>query len=211
MPDTLPGPPERTGAGKRTNLGGENEAATKVTGSKSSPSALPDSPTEIVTRSGFCFSVRPVTAADQAGLAELMAAVSEDDIRFRFVTAGERTLERMSRVDHDRTENFVAIDGSMTMVATAMLASGASGKEAEVAIAVRADCRHQGIGWMLLDYVVHYAARHGLSSLESTQSRDDRTVIDLEREMGFIASAYPGDPSRVLLTKSFAARGLSGI
>lgn len=161
--------------------------------------------TEIVTRSGFRFSVRPVVPADAEDMAILMAAVSEDDIRFRFATNGQRTLQRMSKVDHDRTENFVALDQSGLKIATAMLASDASEKAAEVAIAVHADFRHQGVGWMLLNYVVNYAHEHGLSRLESTQSRDDHTVIDLESEMGFVASPYPGDPSRLLLTKSFAA------
>jgi len=203
-------PPASTSASKEALARWDNEggaylhSASADTGPPAS--AAVGLPCEIVTRSGFRFHVRPVTSAHGVAMAELMAAISEDDVRFRFPTNGGRTLERMSQVDHDRTENFVAVDGSEKMVATAMLASGASGQEAEVAIAVRADYRHHGIGWMFLDYILHYAAQHGLTRLESTQSRDDQTVFDLESEMGFVASPYPGDPTRVLLAKVFAAR-----
>lgn len=158
----------------------------------------------IITRSGFQFHVRPVTAADTAGMASLMSSISEEDVLFRFATDENRTLQRMSQVDHDRTENFVALDDANSIVATAMLASSASGKTAEVAIAVHADYRDHGIGWMLLHYIVGYAQQHGLRSLESVQSLDDHTVIDLEREMGFVSSPYPGDLKKVLLTKTFA-------
>lgn len=211
MPVSSREPPETNTEVKRALSRWDNEggarghSTTQASGSSTSDDA--GTPPEIVTRSGFHFHVRPVTTADAVELARLMAAISEDDVRFRFPTNGQRTLERMSRVDHERTENFIAIDRSGAMVATAMLASGASGNEAEVAIAAHANYRHRGIGWMLLDYMVRYAQHHGLSSLESTQSRDDHTVVDLETEMGFVASPYPGDPSRVLLTKNFAARG----
>lgn len=163
---------------------------------------MPEKP-DLLTRTGYRFHVRPVVPDDATPLASLMANISHEDVRFRFPNDGDRAMKRMTRIDHDRTESFVAIGEDGSMIATAMLAADASGKEAEVAIATRSDCRHRGVGWTLLHYLVGYARQHGLESLLSTQSRDDRTVIDLEREMGFVTTPYPGDPTRVLLRMRF--------
>ena len=57
-----------------------------------------------------------------------------------------------SYVDHDRTEDFLAFDGD-TLIATAMLAADPEMERAEVAISIRADYKHRGIGWALLDHV----------------------------------------------------------
>lgn len=146
---------------------------------------------------------RALTPADLAALHDLLADASAEDVRFRFPGEGERSLERMTKVDHDRTENFCAYEESSgKMIATAMLASDATGRTAEIAIAIRAGFANRGIGWTLLDHVAGYAEAHGLDAVESMTGRDDTDVIGLETEMGFAVSALPDEC--VLLTKRFA-------
>jgi acetyltransferase len=73
---------------------------------------------------------------------------------------------------------------------------------AEVAIAVRSDFKHKGVGWTLLDHVAAYAAARGIGAIESIECRDNREAISLEKEMGFTATSCPGDATLVLLRKS---------
>ena len=162
---------------------------------------------ELTTWTGFRFHVRTAEPADRAALGELFKKVSDDDRRFRFLSAVRQVdqdlLTRMTEVDHERTEDFLAFDGE-ALIASAMLAADAEGDRAEVAISVRADYKHRGVGWALLDHVARFAAGRGISLIESIESRDNVEAITLEKEMGFTATAYAGDPALVLLQKKLA-------
>lgn len=172
-----------------------------------------DAPTEdngwtgqLSTHTGFIFQVRPANSADEAALDAFFKHVTADDLRFRFLAAldevSDDQLALMTNVDHRRTENFLAYDmGVSDVIATAMLAADDDGKEAEVAISVRSDYKHRGIGWSLLEHVARFAAAKGVARLQSIQSREDHEAIELEREMGFTATPYPGDSTLVLLEK----------
>lgn len=162
---------------------------------------------KLTTRSGLKLSVRPAAPDDEALLAEFFTHVTPEDLRYRFLTSlgkvGHEWLKNLVEVDHTRTENFLAFeDSTETLVATAMLAAEPSLERAEVAIATRTDFKNRGVGWTLLDYVSDYATARGIKSLESIECRDNRTAIDLEQEMGFTTTSYPGDPTLVLVRKS---------
>lgn len=163
----------------------------------------------LTTWTGFEFKVRSATPADEPALAELFARVSDDDRRFRFLsgvkTVGHDLLDRLTHVDHLRTEDFLAFDGDI-LIASAMLAADAAMERAEVAISIRAEYKHRGVGWALLDHVAREAERRGIRLLESIECRDNREAIALEKEMGFAATAYPGDSTLVLLQKTLAGR-----
>ena len=166
-----------------------------------SPTALP---IELTTWTGFTFRVRPVTSADESALDELFRGVSLDDRRFRFLSGVQQVshdfLQRLTEVDHDRTEDFLAFDRD-TLIATAMLAADAEMERAEVAISIRSDYKHRGIGWALLDHVARHARARGIELLESIECRDNVEAISLEKEMGFTATPYPGDATLILLQK----------
>ena len=166
--------------------------------------AAGDDRSELGTWTGFRFEVRPVRPGDEAALAEFFDQVSPQDRRFRFLSAvpkvGRDMLERLTQVDHDRTEDFLAFDGE-TLIASAMLAADPAKERAEVAIAIRADYKSRGLGWALLAYVAGYATDKGIRLLESVECRDNVDAIALEQEMGFTATAYPGDATLVLVQK----------
>ncbi len=161
---------------------------------------------ELTTRSGVKLKVRPAAPEDEARLADFFAHVEAEDLRFRFLSplrkVGHELLRDLVRIDHMATENFLAFDASgQTLVATAMLAAEPSLEKAEVAIATRSDMKHRGVGWTLLHYLADYARARGIKAIESIECRDNREAIALEREMGFTAASYPGDPTMVLVRK----------
>ena len=166
--------------------------------------AAPTVGEELSTWTGFRLRVRHAGPADRAALAELFEKVSDEDRRFRFLSAVRRVdqdmLSRMTEVDHERTEDFLAFDGD-TLIASAMLAADPAGERAEVAISVRADYKQRGVGWTLLDHAARFAAAKGVELIESVENRNNVEAITLEKEMGFTATAYPGDPTLVLLQK----------
>lgn len=162
----------------------------------------------IETRTGLRLSVRAVRPDDGAALARFFAAVSDDDRRFRFLSAAPAVhasqLHALTHCDHHHGETFLAIDPQDgRIVAAATLAADEARTLAEVAISVRADLRGQGIGWSLLTHVADQAKAWGVSRLQAIESRANHAAITLEREQGFIARAVDGDPTIMILEKRF--------
>lgn len=168
------------------------------------PPTIDRADAKLTTRTGVSFGVRPATPDDKPELADFFTHVEKDDLRFRFLSplnaVGPHLLETMTNVDHDRTENILAFDvDGKTIIASAMLATDADGKRAEVAMAIRADYKRRGISWTLLEHVAQLARAKGIETLESIETRDHHEAIEMEREMGFTASTCPGDATLVIL------------
>lgn len=172
----------------------------------SPPVATPPDWTRLVTRSGCKLDIRAVRDDDEALVGDFFAEVTPAELRFRFLSSmrvpSHACLVAMTRIDHDRTENFLAFDDTGMMVASGMLAADAGLQRAEVAISVRADAKNRGIAWTLLEHLTRYAQARGIKVVESIEARENRAAIALEQEMGFTAHAVEGDPGlvRVSLT-----------
>lgn len=176
---------------------------------------IPEWCAELTTSHGVKLLLRRVRPDDEAGLADLFEHVLAEDLKFRFLSplkhVGRDLLARLVGVDHIWDENFLALaeDGE-TLLASAMLVSTSDSGEAEVAIAVRSDHRHKGVGWTMLNYVANVGARKGLRSIISYEFPDNRETIDLEREMGFTAHPCPDEPRLVLLRKELGDPRVNG-
>lgn len=163
----------------------------------------------IVTRSGLKLNIRAVTADDDALLADFFHHIHPEDLRFRFLSSikevGAEQIRRMTHIDHKANETYVAFnEGDGVVVAVAALASDEAKQKGEVAISVHADHHHQGIGWEMLTLLADQAAARGLKTIESIESRNNHEAIEVERNMGFAVSSYPGDNTLVLVSKTLA-------
>lgn len=165
----------------------------------------------LTTRTGFRFRVRPATFKDDAAIRVFFSHVTRADLRFRFLVSmeevGSSEIEMLTHPDHEYAESFLAFveDGSM-MIASGVLACDKSLERGEVAIAIREDHKRKGIGWDLLAYIARFAETKGVKRLESIESRDNHEAIELERDMGFVASEYPGDSALVMISRSLDQR-----
>ena len=165
-------------------------------------------PIQLKTRSGLVIDVRAATEADEAALTSLFDRVSDEDRRFRFFTASahvsHQQLEPLIHADHFRSESFVGFDASNgALVATGLLACDAALDTAEVAISIDEAYKGKGVGWTMLDMLSNEAQRRGVRRVMAIESRDNHGAIELEREKGFTPSAIDGDPSIVMLSKTF--------
>lgn len=161
---------------------------------------------DLTTRTGFKFHVRPVCPQDEPALAELFAHVSHDDLRLRFLSGinvvGHDRLMALINVDHRQKESFLAIaKGGTAVIATAMLACDDAMETGEVAISIRSDFKGRGISWELLEHVARFAEAAGVKTLQSIESHDNHEAIELERDMGFTARTYPGDATLMLVER----------
>jgi GNAT superfamily N-acetyltransferase len=163
---------------------------------------------ELATRSGLILEVRPASEADEAALTAFFDGVSDEDRRFRFLAASEHVshdqLDPLIHADHFRSESFIGfIPGEEGIVASGLLACDGKLDTAEVAVSVRADHRGKGLGWAMLDLLGQEAQRRGVRRVISIESRENHAAIELEREKGFSPEPFEGDPTLVILSKTF--------
>jgi GNAT superfamily N-acetyltransferase len=162
---------------------------------------------ELTTHNGFSFQVRNADESDEAALSEFFTHVTQDDLRFRFLSSiqkvGHAQLALLTQTDHRRVENYLAFDMvTGCLLASAMLAIEDDLEHAEVAIVIRADFKNRGIGWSLLEHAGERAAAIGVKRLQVIESRDNLPAIRVERDMGFASRPYPGDATLHILEKS---------
>jgi len=160
------------------------------------------------TRSGIDLDVRPATEADGPALVDFFERVTDEDRRFRFLAAADHVcaeqLEPLVHADHFRTESWLGFNrASGQVVASGVLACDGPLDTAEIAISVCASHRGKGIGWAMLDYIADQAATRGCRRAIAIESRDNHAAIELEREKGFRPEPLEGDPTLVVLAKSF--------
>ncbi len=166
------------------------------------------SPLTLATRSGIDIEVRPALENDKDALTAFFDQVSDEDRRFRFFSAAahvnERQLEPLIHADHFRSESFLGFDkANGALAASALLACDAEMDTAEIAVSIRGDYRGKGLGWTMLDFASREAERRGVRRVIAIEARDNHAAIELEREKGFTPEAFEGDPSLVILAKTF--------
>lgn len=163
---------------------------------------------QLQTRSGIVLSVRPAREADEPLLAAFFDQVSDDDRRFRFLAAAEHVsheqLDPLIHADHYQSESFLAFDETTgELVGSALLACDKAMDTGEIAVSVRADYRGKGVGWALLDHLGQEAQARGVRRVIAIESRDNHAAIELEREKGFVPEPFDGEPTLVILSKTF--------
>lgn len=168
----------------------------------------PDTLVTLPTRSGLTLAVRPATERDEAALAALFDEVSDEDRRFRFFVAGEHVsheqLQPLIHTDHFRSESYLATDAATgKVIASALLACDNALDTAEVAVSIGRDHKGKGVGWALLEFLGQEAARRGVRRVIAIESRDNHAAIELEREKGFTPEPFEGDPTLVILSKTY--------
>lgn len=164
--------------------------------------------TQLSTRSGILLDVRPANESDEAALAAFFDSVSEEDRRFRFLAAAAHVsheqLLPLIHADHFQSESFLAFDSANgELVGSALLACDKAMDTGEIAVSIRSDYKGKGVGWALLDFLASEAQRRGVRRAIAIESRDNHAAIELEREKGFTPEPFEGEPTLVILSKTF--------
>lgn len=164
----------------------------------------------LTTHTGFRFEVRSARLDDEPIVAEFFKHVTPEDLRFRFLGAvrevSHERLVAMTSSDDPHIHNFLAFSTDGMLIAVATLAADPADRRGEVAICIREDRKHLGVGWEFLSYIARYADDHGIETIESLESRENRAAIEVERDMGFTVTMDPDDPTLVLVRRKLGAK-----
>jgi acetyltransferase len=156
--------------------------------------------------------IRPIRPEDEALYGPFFKRVTDTDLRLRFFAPvkdfSHTFVARFTQLDYARAMAFIAIEeASGAMLGVGRLHANASYDAAEYAVLVRSDMKGHGLGWLLMQTMIDYAAAEGLQMIEGQVLRDNTTMLAMCRELGFEISADPHDADLCVVKLKVPKRG----
>jgi acetyltransferase len=150
--------------------------------------ALPDEVERIALDFGD-IALRPLRPSDRIAYCRFLGRLAPEDVRLRMggtIRFDRRLCARLLEFDRSREEAFVALDagGAILGVGRIVLDAGLGDGKAEIALIVRSDMKHRGIGEALLDHVTHFARARGLAEMCGYVMHENRPMLSLARKHG---------------------------
>ncbi|MBN8995158.1 MAG: bifunctional acetate--CoA ligase family protein/GNAT family N-acetyltransferase [Rhizobiales bacterium] len=150
----------------------------------------------VTTSDGLAVFLRPIRPDDEPLLADMVRRSDPADVRLRFLLHGVRFSDtmaaRLSQIDYDREMAFVALaseSGAPELLGVGRLVADPENEKAEFAVMVRSDLKGRGLGYCLMQELVAHARRRGLKVLHGEVLRENRTMLQLASELGFVTTA----------------------
>jgi len=141
------------------------------------------------------------SAKDLPQLVELLRHLFEQEAEFTPDAAKQETALKMILADPRLGKLFVARDGRQVVAMASLLYTVSTAEGGKAALfedlVVRPDCRKQGIGARLLEYVIAQARAEGLLRLTLLTDMQNESAQVLYRKLGFVGS--PMKPMRLKL------------
>jgi acetyltransferase len=144
--------------------------------------------------------VRPIRPDDAASYARFLAAISPEDIRLRFLV-GRRSfphafVAHLTQIDYAREMAFVAVDQqTRELLGVSRLVLDPDLTHGEFGILVRSDRQGRGIGRQLMKTLLDYARNEGVEEVRGIVHVENRTMLEMARQLGFVSRNMGGDPA----------------
>lgn len=154
--------------------------------------------------------VRPVRPEDEEEFRRFFQQVTPEDLRLRFFAPvrdfSHTFLARLTQIDYARAIAFVAFDKETgTMMGAVRLHADANHQTGEYAILLRSDLKGLGLGWGLMRMMIEWAKVEGLRIVEGQVLRENVTMLDMCRQLGFSIRIDPDDPELRIVTLPIAS------
>ncbi|QFU15658.1 bifunctional acetate--CoA ligase family protein/GNAT family N-acetyltransferase [Microvirga thermotolerans] len=159
----------------------------------------------VVLRNGREAFVRPVRPEDEAEFRRFFERVTPEDLRLRFFAPvrdfSHTFLARLTQLDYARAIAFVAFDRETgEMMGAVRLHADANHETGEYGILLRSDLKGIGLGWSLMRMMIEWARVEGLRVVEGQVLRENVTMLDMCRQLGFSIRIDPDDPELRIVT-----------
>jgi acetyltransferase len=153
---------------------------------------------------GRILTLRPIKPEDEAQHLAFLGQLAPEDIRMR-VFYSRRSIERselarLTQIDYAREMAFLAVardpgdaQGAEQTLGVVRAVADPDNISAEFGIIIRSDMKGRGLGQVLMDKIIRYARDNGTQRLVGTVINENRAMLELARELGFVQSqAEPG-------------------
>ncbi|WP_076863243.1 bifunctional acetate--CoA ligase family protein/GNAT family N-acetyltransferase [Bradyrhizobium mercantei] len=171
---------------------------------------------ELALRDGSRVTVRPMRPEDEPMVEAFFRRVTAEDLRLRFFHAmkefSHAFIARLTQLDYARAMAFVALDpNSGEMMGAVRLHSDSLYENAEYAILLQSDLKGKGLGWALMQLLIHYARSEGLQRLSGQVLTENTTMIGMCRDLGFTMTMDPDDHSIVDVVLDLRKPGVDAV
>jgi acetyltransferase len=141
------------------------------------------------------FAIRPIRPEDEPAIVEFHKNLSERTVTMRYFqplglsqrTAHER-LTRICFIDYDREMALVAENKRGEIVAVARMSKEHGTKSAEIAIIIRDEFHHKGLGTELMKRNLEIAKNEGLSRVFCNMLAENGDMAAICKKLGFEVS-----------------------
>lgn len=149
--------------------------------------------------------VRPLRPEDEPLIHQFLRHVTMEDLRLRFLAPmkhfSHEFIARLTQLDYARAMAFVAFDeASGELAGVVRLHSDSIYETGEYAILLRSDLKGKGLGWALMQLLIEYAKSEGLKEILGQVLRDNTTMIEMCRGLGFKVEPDPDERDLFLVT-----------
>ncbi|MGM0542089.1 MAG: GNAT family N-acetyltransferase [Pseudomonadota bacterium] len=156
---------------------------------------------KVQTKTGLAVIVRPIRPEDAKMEVDFVNNLSERSRYLRFMgnlqTLTPAMLSRFTQIDYDREMAFIITtedENNQTIeIAVARYTTNPDGHSCEMAIVVRDDFQHQGLGELLLDSLIRHAKSKGLKTMEGEVLNENKGMLKLAKGFGFKLTPIEGD------------------
>lgn len=170
----------------------------------------------IALKDGSEAFVRPVRPEDEDLFKAFFEKVSAEDLRLRFFAPvrdfSHTFLARLTQLDYSRAMAFAAFDtDSGEMLGAVRLHADPDHKTGEYAILVQSSLKGKGLGWALMNLIIQYAAADGIETITGEVLKENSTMLEMCRRLGFSVSSTPGDDSIATVTLPVSPEAIEGL
>ena len=167
--------------------------------------AITPYPVELVehwtTPDGERLIVRPIRPEDADEHGAFFSRLSPQDIRYRFFSAmrelSPEQMARLTQIDYDREMAFIALrETSGETVGVARLVCEDE-RQGEFAVIVQGDMKGKGVASHLMQRLIDWARRRGLSAVVGQVLADNAPMLAFVRRLGFSVKRMPEEPDVV--------------
>jgi GNAT superfamily N-acetyltransferase len=151
--------------------------------------------------------LRPIEACDVAAMQRCFTRLSPEDIRRRFLHAMSELpapmAQRLCRIDPALETAYVLMDESVQpaeMRGVGRIYVDEATDSAEFSVLVEQDWSRLGLGALLMQRLVDDSRRRGLAELWGYVLLENRPMLQLCRELGFVQRMMPDEPGTALIT-----------
>lgn len=154
------------------------------------------------TADGRELILRTVEPGDVAAVQRCFKRLSPQDVRRRFMHAMSELpvpmAQRLCRIDPEVEAAFVLIDETVKpaeLRGVGRIFVDIASNTAEFSVLVELEWTRIGLGALLMQRLVDECRRRGVSELWGYVLMENRPMLDLCKELGFVAKMVPGEAS----------------
>lgn len=151
--------------------------------------------------------MRPIDPGDVEAMQRCFTRLSPEDIRRRFLHAMSELpapmAQRLCRIDPALETAYVLMDESVQpaeMRGVGRIYVDEAADSAEFSVLVEQDWSRLGLGALLMQRLVDDCRRRGLAELWGYVLLENRPMLQLCRELGFVQRMMPDEPGTALIT-----------